>query len=93
MWGIHVSAIYPGGVETEFSTHTGADRKTGVTTPRALRLKPEEVASAVLSVARRPRRTVFLPWVMRFATWANILFPGLVDWIIEQRFVKPERGI
>ncbi len=29
VFGIHVSALYPGGVRTEFKEHTGAQRKTG----------------------------------------------------------------
>jgi short-subunit dehydrogenase len=93
VYGIHVSAIYPGGVKTEFGEHTGAKRKTGATTPAALRLSAEDVARAVVGLARRPRRTVILPWVMVFSVWANALFPGLTDWIIERNFTRPERGL
>jgi short-subunit dehydrogenase len=93
VFGIHVSAIYPGGVTTEFSQHTGAKRKTGATTPAALRLSAEDVARAVLSVARRPRRMLVIPWVMRFSVWANALTPWLSDWLIERSFTKPERGL
>jgi NADP-dependent 3-hydroxy acid dehydrogenase YdfG len=93
VWGMHVSTIYPGGVKTEFGEHTGARRKTGATTPAALRLSAEDVARTVLSVVRRPRPTVVIPWPMLFGVWANALFPGLVDWVIEQRFVRPERGL
>jgi uncharacterized protein len=91
--GIHVTGIYPGAVKTEFSLHTGARRKTGIGTPNALRLEAEDVARAVLSAVQRPRRTIILPWTMRFAVWMNALFPGIVDRMIESRFVKPERGI
>jgi short-subunit dehydrogenase len=93
IWNIHVSAIYPGGVSTEFSQHTGAKRKTGATTPAALRLSPEQVAHSVLSVLRRPRRTVIIPWPMRVSVLVNSLFPGLTDRVIEQRFCRPERGL
>jgi NADP-dependent 3-hydroxy acid dehydrogenase YdfG len=93
VFGMHVSAIYPGGVKTEFGGHTGAKRKTGATTPAALRLSPEDVARAVLSVARRPRRTVVIPGVMGLSAWANFLLPGLTDWVIERSFTRPERGI
>jgi NADP-dependent 3-hydroxy acid dehydrogenase YdfG len=93
VFGINVSAIYPGGVSTEFSQHTGAHRKTGATTPAALRLSAEDVARAVLSVARRPRRMLVIPWVMRFGVWANSLAPGLSDWLMERNFTKPERGL
>ena len=91
VYGVRVSAIYPGGVATEFSSHTGAKRKTGVTTPSFLRLSPEDVAMAVWRLAQRPRRTLVIPWVMNLAIWTAVLFPGMVDWLITQQFVRPER--
>ena len=91
IWGINVSAIFPGGVKTEFAKHLAAKRKTGITTPNSLLLSPEDVARTVLSVARKPRRTVIIPWVNRIAIWFENVFPGLNDWIIEQTFTKPER--
>ena len=93
VYGIHVTGVYPGGVRTEFKEHTGTDRKTGRTTPASLRLEPEEVAQAILKVVDHPRRTVILPWQMRFVVWANSHFPGIVDWIIENRFTRLERDI
>lgn len=93
VYGIWVSGIYPGGVSTEFKQHTGAKRKTGRTTPESLRLKPEDVANAVLSVIKRPRRALIIPWPMRLAVWVNALFPGTVDWIIERYFTRKERDI
>lgn len=93
VYGIHVTGIYPGSVKTEFKEHAGIERKTGQTTPEALRLEPEQVAQAMLKVITRPRRTVILPWQMRFSIWMNSLFPGIVDWIIEKRFTRLERDI
>lgn len=93
VFGIHVSVIYPGGVKTEFGEHTGAKFRTRTTTPPSLKLAPEEVARAVYGVVRRPRRAVILPWVMVFAAWANALSPAFVDWFIERRFTRPERGL
>lgn len=93
VFGIHVSAIYPGSVRTEFSQHTGARRKTGRTTPASLRLDAEDVAQGVMSIVKHPRRTLIIPWTMRFVVWLNILFPGFVDWMIERRFTRLERDI
>jgi short-subunit dehydrogenase len=93
VYDVHVSAIYPGAVNTEFKQHAGIDRKTGQTTPESLRLEPREVAQAVLSVVRRPRRELIIPWQMRLTVWMNILFPGIVDRIIENRFTRLERDI
>jgi short-subunit dehydrogenase len=91
VYNIQVSAIYPGGVRTEFIEHTGVRRKTGATTPAALKLEAEQVAEAVWKTVNRPRRTVVLPWPMMFAVWLNTLFPGLIDRVIEHRFTRPER--
>lgn len=93
VFGIRVSTIYPGGVTTEFSKRARIHRKTGLSTPLALRLSADEVAQAVLQLVRRPRRSVIMPGVMRLAIWLNILAPGLVDYLIERRFTRPERGL
>jgi short-subunit dehydrogenase len=93
VWGIYVSAIYPGGVKTEFGSHTGAQRKTGITTPAAFQLSAEDVAQAVWRVSQRPRRTVILPWLLSFGLWFERFFPGLNDWIMERTFTIPERGL
>ena len=93
VWGIDVSVIYPGGVATEFGSHTGAQRKTGITTPAFLRLTPEDVAKAVYAVARRPRRGRILPGLSRLGVWFDYIFPGINDWLIERTFTRPERGL
>jgi short-subunit dehydrogenase len=93
IYGIRVCGIYPGPVVTEFADHAGAVRKTGLTTPSALRLNSEEVAAAVLGLARRPRRMLIVPWHMYAAIWMNTLFPGLLDWLVERRFVGKERSL
>ena len=92
IYGIRVSGLYPGGVDTEFSQHAGIRRTTGTTTPAALRLSSEQVAEAVLSLVRRPRRELIIPGVMRLAVWLNSLFPWLVDWGIEWSFTRKERA-
>lgn len=94
IWGIKVSAIFPGGVETEFAQKSGSTkRKTGISTPRWLRLTSEQVAVAVYRLARHPRAIAVVPWMMRYSVWLNNMVPGLVDKLIERRFVKPERGL
>jgi short-subunit dehydrogenase len=93
VYNVNVSGIYPGAVNTEFKQHAGIDRKTGRTTPQSLRLEPEEVARAVLSMVNRPRRELIIPWQMRLSVWMNTLFPGIVDWIVENRFTRLERDI
>ena len=92
VYGIRVSGIYPGAVDTEFSARARIRRKTGVTTPARMRLTADEVARSVLRLAQRPRRTVILPGYMRWVILLNTLSPALVDWIIRKRFVERERG-
>lgn len=92
--GIHVSAIYPGAVKTEFASHMQAERKTGITTPEALLLSSEKVGEAVLKVAAGNRsRNIILPGISWLGIWFEKLFPRLNDWLIEQTFTKPERGV
>lgn len=93
VYGIHVSAIYPGGVRTEFRERSGLKRKTGRTTPAWLRLEADDVARAVFGIVKRPRRGLILPWAWHFSLWVNQLFPRLADWLIERNFTRPERGL
>jgi hypothetical protein len=90
VFGIHVSALYPGGVRTEFKEHIGVQRRTGRTTPSWLRLEPEDVAQAVYSLVQHPRRQRVLPWVWYFTVWMNSLFPWLVDWLIARKITRLE---
>ena len=93
IWGIKVSAIYPGGVsETEFAAKSGSQRrKTAISTPRWLRLTAQQVAQAVYRVTQRPKSIVVLPWMLRYTVWLNNMMPSVVDKLIENRFVRRER--
>lgn len=92
VYGLHVSTIYPGGTRTEFAEKARIRRKTRQTTPSFLRMEAEQVARAVLSLSRRPRREMVLPGVMNVAIWFNQFFPGLMDRLVTWRFTKPERA-
>jgi short-subunit dehydrogenase len=89
--GIQVTGIYPGGVATEFGEKAGIKRKTKVSTPKFLKLTAEDVAQSVLRVTRKPHRAVIIPGLMRPTVWLSVIFPGIVDKIIERRFTKRER--
>jgi NADP-dependent 3-hydroxy acid dehydrogenase YdfG len=88
--GIEVTGIYPGGVATEFGHKAGIKRKTGISTPKCLKLTAEDVAGSILRVAKRPRRSVIIPGLMRPMVWISVMFPGLLDWVIERRFTRRE---
>ncbi|MCW5873959.1 MAG: SDR family NAD(P)-dependent oxidoreductase [Anaerolineales bacterium] len=93
VFGIKVSVVYPGGVSGDFASHTGMQRKSQLSTPRALVLTPQQVAQAVRGLVRRPRRSLVLPWVYRLVVLFSELFPSLNDWVQEQIFTRPERGM
>lgn len=90
-WGIDVSMIYPGGVATEFADHAGIKRKTKATTPKFMVLTAEQVADAVVSLARRPRAMRIIPWLWLFTVWLNRSLNWLVDYATIYRFTIPER--
>ena len=91
IYGIKVSVIYPGGVRSEFTTHAGIKRKTGITTPARLKLTSEDVAKAVMQLVKKPRREMIIPRVMILTVWFSRIFPGLTDRLIEKKFTIPER--
>ncbi|GJQ52579.1 MAG: short-chain dehydrogenase [Anaerolineaceae bacterium] len=90
-WGIDVSMVYPGGVATEFADHAGIKRKTKATTPKFMVLTAEQVADAVVSLARRPRAMRIIPWLWLFTVWLNRSLNWLVDYMTIYRFTIPER--
>lgn len=89
--GIHVSGLYPGGVNTAFRQKSRGERQSKIRTPDFLRLEADDVAQAVWSLIQRPRRALLMPWPMKMAAVFNTLFPGLVEWVIENRFAKRAR--
>ncbi|RCK75493.1 MAG: oxidoreductase, short chain dehydrogenase-reductase family [Anaerolineae bacterium] len=90
-YGVHVSGVYPGGVETEFAQKAGIERKTHITTPRWMRLTAGQVARATLDLIRHPRPWVILPGYMKILIWLNHSMPALVDWLVQIGFVARER--
>lgn len=79
-FGVHVSAIYPGSSPTEFQQHIGQNKaKKRFATPKFLQVTAEDVAQGVVSLARRPRRSLFLPRLMGIPVFINSHFRGLSD--------------
>jgi len=79
-FGVYVSVVYPGSSSTEFQQHIGQNKaKKRFTTPNWLRVTPEDVARGVIRLAKRPRRSLFLPKIMGLSVFVNSHFPGLSD--------------
>jgi short-subunit dehydrogenase len=81
-FGIKVSGIYPGPAATEFGQHVGKNEAyRSVRSVIKMRLTSEYVARRVLDVAKRPRRSLIIPWWYRILATFDMLFPVVVDWI------------
>jgi short-subunit dehydrogenase len=81
-FGIKVSGIYPGPATTEFGSHVGKNEAyRSVRSSIDMHMTSEYVARRVLDVAKRPRRSLIIPWWFRILTTFDMLFPVVVDWI------------
>jgi short-subunit dehydrogenase len=86
--GIKVSGIYPGPAATEFGSHLKkSSARTVINRFVDLRMTSDYVAQRVVEVAKRPRRSLVIPWWFNIITTFDTLFPIVVDWIL-YLFVK-----
>jgi hypothetical protein len=97
-YGVKVSGIYPGPAATEFGQHTGSNViKKKLKLPKFLSMSSEMVARRTVRLAKYPRRQVLIPGYYNLAVVFTSLFPGLVDWILINGFVKihhrPEKNL
>lgn len=90
-YGIKVSSVYPGSVDTEFAEHAGIERRTGIRTPDWMRLDANRVAQVIVNLIQRPKKQVILPGYMTYLVWMNQVFPGLIDKLLQIGFVGRER--
>jgi NADP-dependent 3-hydroxy acid dehydrogenase YdfG len=88
-FGIHVSGIYPGPAPTEFGLHSGNNAiKKNFKLPRGINMTSGYVGRRIVGLARRPRRTLVIPWWFHPVLSFDYHFPGLVDWFLKVAFVK-----
>ena len=81
--GIKVSGIYPGPATTEFGKKLERTRsREKVKKLKYPHLTSEYVASRVVDVAKRPVRSLIIPWWYRIIITFDMLFPVVVDWIL-----------
>jgi Short-chain dehydrogenases of various substrate specificities len=78
--GIKVSMVSPGFIRTEMT------REMRIPMPG-----PEIVARAVLSLLRRPRPEIVVPWYYHFPIWLNRCCPSLVDFFLSSWLVNVVR--
>ncbi len=88
-FGIHVSGLYPGPAETEFSQHTGGSNlKKSLKLPSWISMSAEYVGRRTVDLAKRPRRMLIIPWWFSGILAADVFFPGIVDWVVEEGFTR-----
>jgi NADP-dependent 3-hydroxy acid dehydrogenase YdfG len=80
--GIKVSGIYPGPASTEFGSHIGKNATyNSISSKVRVHMTSKYVASRVVDVAKRPRRSLVIPWWFRIFVILETLFPVPMDWI------------
>lgn len=89
--GIHVSGIYPGPALTEFGAHTGDSvAKEKINLPAWTQMDSVFVAEQVVKVAKKPRRSLVLPWWFGLIIWLDNHFPRISD-RLQSQFIKKYR--
>lgn len=80
--GIKVSGIYPGPATTEFGQHLGRNAAYGsIKSTIKVNMPSKYVAQRVVGLAKRPRRSLVIPWWFNLITTFETIFPIGVDWI------------
>lgn len=77
--GVHTGVIRPGPVRTEFFDQSkirpGGQRIPG----ERFSISAEQVAEAVVSLLRRPRRIIYVPSWIRIGAWAEFYLGWVID--------------
>jgi len=82
-FGIKVSGIYPGPAKTEFGQRIERTRsRETVNKIKYPHLSSVYVAQRIVRIAKRPVRSLVIPWWYRVITTFDTLFPVVVDWIL-----------
>jgi UDP-glucose 4-epimerase len=77
--GVRIGVVRPGYVDTELSQRS-AEQPGGNPIPgRRWAVRPEQVARAVVSMLRHPRRTIYVPASLRIVPWLELTFGWLID--------------
>ena len=88
-FGIKVSTIHPGPASTEFGLHLGeSNARRAASRIANWSMSSEYVARRVVELAKRPRRSLVVPFWFLPVVMINNLFPGMVDWVLANFFVN-----
>ena len=82
-FGIKVSGIYPGPASTDFGKQLERTKaRERVNRSIDVHVTSEYVARRIVAIAKRPQRSLVIPWWFRVITTFDTLFPVAVDWIL-----------
>jgi len=82
-FGIKVSGIYPGPAVTEFGKKLERTKsRENINRIKYPHLTSGYVAERIVNVAKRPVRSLVIPWWFRVIIGFDTLFPVVVDWIL-----------
>lgn len=82
-FGIKVSGIYPGPASTEFGKRLERTKaRERIHRSIDVHMTSEYVAQRIVAIAKRPQRSLVIPWWFRVVTTFDTLFPVAVDWIL-----------
>ena len=82
-FGIKVSGIYPGPATTEFGKQIERTKaREKINRFVDVHMTSKYVARRIVAIAKRPQRSLVIPWWFRVVTTFDTLFPVAVDWIL-----------
>lgn len=79
--GVTVSVVKPGPVITEFFDTAQNLPGGGPVPAKRFSIRVERVGDAVISLLRRPRRTVYVPAILGLTPWVELAFGWIMDQI------------
>jgi short-subunit dehydrogenase len=79
--GVHVLAVCPGGVETEFDVHM-LEQRTRLAFRNRQRMSADRCAQLIVGAMRRRKNEVVITASAKLVVWLNRLAPRLLDWVL-----------
>lgn len=85
-YGIHVSTVVPGIVNTEFREHVIAGNAPKGVADIKRSVSADDVAKSVIRSMEKRKGRVFMPWYGRMFSLVDFFFPALMDSFIRRRW-------
>jgi NADP-dependent 3-hydroxy acid dehydrogenase YdfG len=87
--GVRSCHVVFGRVSSPYFTHNvGTDEKMPGIAKTVRTISPQECAKVIARVARRPRRQVVYPFMLRMYYWSYALFPWVTRWLLRSTGAK-----